>query len=266
MDDWLDLERLVLSADKPSGYVPTPTSSLMERVRDHGPIQPVVVRPLSGGQFEILANAETWVAAGRAGLHRVPVTVRDDIHDQEARDIVRSHYAETERSPIDEARYFVDQLEMFGGQHRRGAVGKLAKLLGRSRSSIAHSLRLLRLPNAVQQLIQDGRLSPGQSRPLVSLRDPNMQKRVAELIVSQNLSSRGVERLIRNFRTTKTITQQSGSEVPPKKTADELRFERQVSDLIGARFTLDEGKAVINYAGNLDVLQGIVERLGYRGG
>lgn len=265
MTDWLGLEKLSLSTSRPSGYVPTPTASLQERVKDFGPIEPVVVRPIANNKFEILANAETWVAAGRAGLHEVPVLIRDDLDDGLAREIVLTHYGPKIRNAIDEAKRFEDQLVGFGGRKRRGAVGKLAVAIGRSRPYIAHSLRLLTLPAEIQDFIIQGALSAGQARPLISIRDRASQVQVAQAIVANKLTARAAEELANRIKNSETTIKSKKTPTGTEKSADTKRFERQVSEVIGTRFSLENGQAIIDYDGNLDVLQGIVERLGYRG-
>lgn len=265
MTDWLGLDKLSLSTDRPSGYIPSPPASLLERVRDFGPIEPVVVRPIANNKFEILANAETWVAAGRAGLHEVPVLIRDDLDDELASEIVRSHYGQKSRNAIDEAKHFESQLAAFGGRKRRGAIGKLATAIGRSRPYIAHSLRLLTLSAEIQELIQRGALSAGQARPLVSIRDRVSQGQVARSIVANKLTARAAEQLANTMKNSKSAINSKKRTTDTEKSADIKRFERQVSEVIGSRFSLENGRAIIDYDGNLEVLQGIVERLGYRG-
>ncbi|RLA52452.1 MAG: hypothetical protein DRR42_07480 [Gammaproteobacteria bacterium] len=264
MTDWLGIEKLHLSPSKPDGYVPRPTASLLDRVKDHGPIEPVVVRPVANDKYEILANAETWVAAGRAGFHEVPVTIRDDIDEHTAQDIVQSYYGGTKGSAIDEAKHFEDQLAAFGGINCRGAVGKLAVAIGRSRPYIAHSLRLLTLPAEVQELIEKGVLSAGQARPLVSISNRANQVKAARTIIADKLTARAAEKLASNIRNGETTTKPEKTRNVTEKSADTRRFERQVSAVIGAQFSLENGRAIIDYSGSLDVLQGIVERLGYR--
>ncbi len=264
MTDWLSLEKLHLSHRKPDGYVPRPTASLLERVKAYGPIEPVVVRPVANNQYEILANAETWVAAGRAGFREVPVTVRDDIDEHTARDIVQSHYGGTRENAIDEAKHFQDQLAAFGGHNRRGAVGKLAGAIGRPRPYIAHSLRLLTLPPVVQELIEKGMLSAGQARPLVSISNRANQEKAAQTIIANKLTAREAEKLAGKIKNGETTTESKQTSKSIEKSADTRRFERQVSEVIGAHFSLENGRAIIDYSGSLDVLQGIVERLGYR--
>lgn len=264
MTDWLGLEKLRLSSSRPTGYVPNPTASQLERVKNHGPIEPVVVRAMADSKFEILANAETWVAAGRAGFHEVPVVVRDDLDEDMAREIVRSHYGSNKRNAIDEAKNFEDQLEAFGGRRRRGAVGRLAIAIGRPRPYIAHSLRLLTLPAEIQDLIERGTLSAGQARPLVSIGNRAKQIKAARIIIENRLTTREAERLASKMKSGQTANESKQTTQVADKSADTKHFERQVSEVIGAQFSLENGRAIIDYSGNLDVLQGIVERLGYR--
>ena len=259
----LPIDLLQLSDARPAGFITRASPELIERVRRHGPIDPVVVRPIAGGRYEILSNPEAWVATGRAGRHEVPVVIRDDLSSEIAAEIVREQYGDRRAaSAIDEAQRFMDELQALGGAGRRGAISQVAAAAGRARAYVAHALRLLELPEDIQTLVRRGVLSPGHVRPLVSLRDPVLQRRLARTMVDERLSVRAAERLVRGSRTT-TAT------APAAATSDATdlrRLESRMTELIGCPFQVDPkaGRATIQYFGDLEILQGVLERLGYQ--
>jgi ParB family chromosome partitioning protein len=144
-------------------------------------------------------------------------------------------------------------------------VGQLAITIGRPRPYIVHSLRLLTLPTEIQDLVERGALSAGQARPLVSLGNRAMQLKAARQIIENKMTARESERLARKLKSGKSVNDENQTNQVASKSADTKHFERQVSEVIGTPFSLENGRAIIDYSGNLDVLQGIVERLGYRG-
>lgn len=265
--DMLGLHELKLSDSRPPGFIAKAPASLIDRIRDHGAIEPVVVRPLPAGGYEILSNTDTWIAAGELKLTNVPVIIRDDLDDDEAAQIVQDHYVLRHRNPIDEARYFEARLERFGGQKSRGAISKLAFHLNRPRPYIAHSLRLLKLPGQIRDMIATGVLSAGQARPLVSVNDRSLQLSLAKKIAADELSARQAEALAKSAKSGDTEIAPAVSGAPAttqSKSPDILRLERLVSQAIGTQFLLEGDRAVINFFGDYEVLEGILEKLGVR--
>jgi ParB family chromosome partitioning protein len=263
--DRLPIDLLQLSDARPAGFIPRASPELIERVRRHGPIDPVVVRPIAGGRYEILSNPEAWVATGRAGRHEVPVVIRDDLSTELAAEIVREQYGDRRApSAIDEAQRFMDELQALGGPGRRGAISRVAAAAGRARAYVAHALRLLELPEDIQALVRQGVLSPGHVRPLVSLRDPVLQRRLARTMVDERLSVRAAERLVRGSRTTTPVA--TAAAAPSSDATDLRRLESRMTELIGCPFQVDPkaGRATIQYFGDLEILQGVLERLGYQ--
>jgi len=265
--DMLGTHELKLSGSRPPGFIPQPTPSLLERIRDHGAIEPVVVRPLPAGGYEILSNPETWLAAGELELPNVPVVIRDDLDDEQAAQVVQDHYVLRHRNPIEEARYFEARLERFGGQKSRGAVTKLAFHLKRPRPYIAHAIRLLKLPAQIQGMIATGELSAGQARPLISINDRALQLSLAKKIAADQLSARQAEALAKSVKSGDAEIAPADSVTSPttqSKSPDVLRLERLVSQAIGTEFVLEGDRAVIKFFGNNEILEGILNKLGVR--
>lgn len=252
----IGLERLVVSPARPDGVSLTPSRELLASVRQVGVVVPLLVRSTPEGRYEILSDPQVWVAAGRLGLSQVPVVIRDDLPDARVRRIVALHYTEGRRNPMLEAEEFAAQFaEMEDTGH--GSVSRLARRLGLSRSYVAHALRLLDLPVWVQDKIRAGRLSGGHARTLVSVPAPQ-QRQLVHDIEHERLSVRATEQRARALR-------EDGGQAYTQVTEDPdtRRLEADLTELIGSPFRLERGKVIIDYFDDLDVLQGILVRLGY---
>ena len=261
MTRWVGIEELHLSPLRPPGPLPEVPLALARLVDSHGPVDPVVVRSRQCG-FEILSNAETWLAAQRAGRHEVPIECRDEIDDVEAAEILRLSSRSQGCDPLEEARQFEAELvrRRRAGRRRHGEITRLARERGRSRSYVAHALRLLKLPPRVRQHVVTGRLSAGHARALVTLRDARRQERVAERILRSGLSVRATEALVRGRVRALAEADRSAQDDP-----DIRRLERTLSEALGSPTRLDTraGRLVIDYGEDLGVLEGILERLGF---
>ena len=260
MTRWAGIDQLHLSPLRPPGPLPEVPSSLALLVDLHGPVDPVVVRSRPRG-YEIVSNAETWLAAQRGGWHEVPIEIRDEIDDAQATEILRLAGRVQGCDPIEEARQLDAELTRRSpeGHRRRGAITTLARERGRSRSYVSHALRLLTLPARIQQYVADGQLSAGHARALVALRDPRRQERMAERIVRDGLSVRATEAQIHR-------RERARGEARPKEEGDPdiRRLERILSEALGSTTQLDTqaGRLIIHYDNNLAVLEGVLERFG----
>ena len=261
MTHWVGIEELHLSPLRPPGPLPEVPPALARLVDSHGPVDPVVVRSRPRG-YEILSNAETWLAAQRAGWHEVPIDTRDEIDDAEAAEILRLSSRSLGSNPVEEAKRFEAELarRCRDGRRPHGEITRLARDRGRSRSYVAHALRLLKLPPRVRQYVASGRLSAGHARALVTLRDSRRQERVAERILQDGLSVRATEALVRGGRVDARVEAGRSERDDP----DIRRLERNLSEALGTETRIDTraGRLVIDYGGNLGVLDGVLERLG----
>ena len=165
---------------------------LANSIRKNGVIQPIAVRPNKSdkGKFEIVAGERRWLAAQRAGLHEIPVTILD-LSDVESLEVAIVEYIQRDDlNPIEEARGYKRLNEEFKYDHE-----SISKLMSRSRSHISNTLRLLTLPSDVIAMLEEGTLTSGQARPLIGISNASS---IAEEIVSKNYSARKVEYLTRN--------------------------------------------------------------------
>ena len=224
---------------------------LANSIREKGLLQPILVRSIPGGHYEIVAGERRWRAAQRAGVHDVPVLIRD-LSDGEALEIALiENIQRTDLNPLEEARAYGQLLEQFNYTQQQ-----LAESIGKSRSHIANTLRLLNLPEAVRSQIEQGNLTAGHARTLVATDSP---AELAEQIIKLGLSVREAEDLARN----------SGPIRNPKsrydKDADTKDLEKAVSESIGLKVEIAHkgatgGSMIISYK-TLEQLEDICQRL-----
>ncbi len=164
--------------------------SLAESIKVQGIIQPLIVTR-QGNRYLVVAGERRYRAAQLAGLERVPVVVREVEGDRELLEVALvENLQRTDLNPIEEALAFDALREKFGLSQ-----AAIADRVGRSRSSVTNSLRLLKLPAKVQELLRDGSLSAGQARPLLAIKGPKNQLEAAQRAVREDLSARAMERL-----------------------------------------------------------------------
>jgi ParB family chromosome partitioning protein len=205
-------------------------ADLTSSIREKGVVQPILVRPLAGvGEtYEIIAGERRWRAAQRAGLHDVPVVVHD-VSDKEALELaIIENVQRTDLNPLEEAHGYQQLID----EHKYSQV-ELAGVIGKSRSHIANTLRLLALPEAVQVYLLDGRLTAGHGRALLTLADPLA---AARRILNEGMSVRDAEALDDNDGGGQT--RHRGSRKPAIKDADTRALEKTLSDALGLEVTI----------------------------
>ncbi len=229
-------------------------NELTDSIRERGIIQPIVVRMRGADSYEIIAGERRWRAAQRAGLHEVPVVVLD-ASDAEALELaIIENVQRTDLNPLEEATgYQVLAAEFNHSQD------EIARIVGKSRSHVANTLRLLRLPDAVKAYINAGKLSAGHARALINQADPEA---VAREIVEKGLNVRQVEALGQEQ------AEASGKKIRTHmraiKDADTLALEKRVSDALGLVVGIDHrgkgGVLRVRYR-TLEQLDDVVRRL-----
>lgn len=232
---------------------------LTASIREKGIIQPIVVRPLPGGEsFEIVAGERRWRAAQRAALHDVPVVVLE-LTDREALEIaIIENVQRSDLNPVEEAQGYESLMAQFDYSQ-----SDLAKVIGKSRSHIANTLRLLKLPAEVKIYLEDGRLTAGHARALIGHDHPEM---IARQVVEKGLNVRDVEALVKSAGPDGAAApRRKASEAEPK-SADVRALERRLCDALGLKVSVDtrtgeSGDLRITFA-NLDQLDDICRRLG----
>ena len=207
---------------------------LASSIRQHGIVQPVVVRPIAEGKFEIIAGERRWRAAQLAGLNEIPVLIRE-VDDRTALELaIVENVQRADLNPLEEALGYEQLIAEHGYTQN-----DLGEIIGKSRSHVANSLRLLKLPDLVREMITSGILSAGHARALIPTSDP---VGLARTIVAKGMSVRDAERIAQN-----NIRAQSSPAAPETKSAqkdpDTVALERTLSDSLG----LD---VLINHKGN----------------
>lgn len=248
----MPIEHLKPSPNNPrKHFAEADLEDLARSIREKGLLQPIVVRPLVNGDHEIVAGERRWRAAQRAGIHDVPVLIRE-LSDGEALEIALiENIQRSDLNPLEEARAYGMLLEQFTYTQQQ-----LADSVGKSRSHIANTLRLLSLPDAVRAQIEDGLLTAGHARALVTTKSP---AELANQIIKLGLSVRETEKLTRGVSTAKKVM------AKPEKDADTRALEKLVSDNIGLAVEITaksdgSGAMLISYR-TLDQLEDICRRL-----
>jgi ParB family chromosome partitioning protein len=187
---------LMLDVDRihPSQYQPRTDfaglEGLVESIRENGIVQPVVVRQ-EGERYELIAGERRWRAAQLAGMSRIPVVIRKVAQDRVLELALVENIQRKDLNPIEEARAY----DLLIGQMNLSQA-EVAKRVGRERSSVANSLRLLKLPEQIQKMLQDGGLTPGHAKAIVAISDAATQIRVADEAIRRPLSVRETEALV----------------------------------------------------------------------
>ena len=233
---------------------------LANSIREKGILQPILVRPVEDGAFEIIAGERRWRAAQRAQLHDVPIVVRE-LSDQESLEIaIIENVQRADLNAVEEAAGYERLIKQFSYTQ-----DQVSKIIGKSRSHIANTLRLLGLPDKVRVLIEDGQLSAGHARALIGRPDAEALARMA---VEKGLNVREVEALVRKQDATpKSISKKDSAEV---KDADTRALERTLSDALGlkveVRFDAKKGGDLRIHYKDLEQLDEVCRRLEQRGG
>lgn len=233
-------------------------AELANSIRSKGLVQPIMVRPdpMSPGQYEIVAGERRWRAAQLAGLHRVPVIIRE-LGDKEVLELALiENVQRADLNAIEEALGYRELTERFSYSQEQ-----LSDIIGKSRSHVANTLRLLRLPDSVQALVQLGKLTAGHARALIGREDA---ERLAEKIIADDLNVRAVEALVQG--TPDAAAAPAAQRKVREKDPDTRAFEKELTDALGLRVEIkrgsgESGNLVIKY-GNFDQLEYIKMRLG----
>jgi ParB family transcriptional regulator, chromosome partitioning protein len=227
---------------------------LSDSIRAQGVVQPIVVRPIGAGRYEIIAGERRWRAAQMAGLHSVPAVVRD-IPDEAAIAIALIENIQRENlNPVEEATALQRLIDEFGMTHQQ-----TAESVGRSRAAVTNLLRLLTLNADVREMLELGKMDMGHARALLALAG-KAQSEAARQVVDKGLSVRETEQLVRRL-----LERPHTSKLPRGKDPDVRALEEKLSDKLGARVHLlqtsgAKGKLVIEY-NSMDELDGILARI-----
>ena len=232
---------------------------LAASIKEKGVIQPLIVRVLDNGRFQIVAGERRWRAAQMANLHELPVVIRQ-FSDAEVLEVaIIENIQRADLNPMEEALGYRQLMDRFGHTQE-----KMAEALGKSRSHIANLLRLLNLPDDVIELVRDGSLSSGHARALVTADNAS---ELAKLIVKGGLSVRATEALVKSTTDGGTAPARERANATPAKDADTKALEGDLSAGLGMKVLLnhkpgtENGQMTIQY-GSLEELDDLCRKLG----
>ena len=252
------LQNLEISKLQPGKYQPRTNmdqvalAELAESIKAQGVMQPILVRPISDDQYEIIAGERRWRAAQLAGLNEVPALIRK-VADESALAMSLIENIQRENlNPLEEAMGIQRLIDEFGMTHQTAG-----EALGNSRSTISNLLRLLNLSAPVQELMMQGKIDMGHGRALLSLA-PVQQIKIANVIVQKQLSVRETEKIVNHI-------EHPAPKMVKKPDRDLLRLEEDVSERLGAQVAIKpkkngQGNIVIHYT-SLDQLDDILSKL-----
>ena len=169
-------------------------AELSDSIAQHGVLQPLLVRPMPDGGYQLVAGERRWRASRMAGLTEVPVVIRDLTDSQVAELALVENLQRENLNPLEEANGYKELSDKFGYTQE-----KISEIVGKSRPSIANALRLLNLPEDVQEMVSNGSLSMGHARAILSLPEDKMKTDLAKLVIANDLSVRETERIARSM-------------------------------------------------------------------
>jgi ParB family chromosome partitioning protein len=235
----------------------TKLAELAASIKEHGIVQPIVVRP-RGTQYEIVAGERRWRAAKAAGLERIPALVREFSEAETMEIALIENLQREDLNPLEEAEAYRALLEEF-----RLTQDELAKRLGKSRPQISNTLRLLQLPDPVREEIKSGRLSMGHAKVLLGVDDQQEQATLAQRVVAEGLSVRELEALVQQTPATRAPSRSHGGRKPQQPEVRDL--EERLSQHFGTPVKValggEKGKIEITFFGE-EGLNRILEVIG----
>ena len=202
---------------------------LTNSIKEQGVIQPIIVRPdkTTDGRYEIIAGERRWLASQNAGLHELPVVILNVDDEKSLEFAIVENVQRQDLNPIEEARGYQKLVDVFGYNQE-----KLSKFIGKSRSYIANSLRLLSLPDEVLSMVEQGNLSAGHARSLINL---NNCVEIAKKIIQKKLSVRQSEILVKQFRNKKF-------KLVSKKDSNILEVQKSLEEKTGLNVSINNKK------------------------
>ncbi|MBP5579000.1 MAG: ParB/RepB/Spo0J family partition protein [Ruminococcus sp.] len=210
-------------------------TALADSIREHGMLQPILVRPIKSGGYQIVAGERRWRAARMAGLEEVPVTIRE-LSDLETMQIAIIENLQRENlNPVEEAAGYSDLIEKYGMTQE-----KVAKMVGRSRSAVANAVRILSLPDRVLKMVENGDISAGHARALLGFEDEEMLIATALRAADGGLTVRQVEKAAQKSA---EHSEEASAEKSNKKIDNYFKeMELSLNERLGRKVKVDYGK------------------------
>jgi ParB family chromosome partitioning protein len=251
------IERIEPRRDQPrQHFAPDELEALAHTIREHGVLQPIVVRRVASGadRYEIIAGERRWRAVQKAGLKEIPVVVKDVSDDAAFELALVENLQRQDLNAIEVAEAYARLLD----HHTQEQV---AERVGKSRTAVTNSLRLLKLPAKIRGAVVDGKLSEGHARALLGAPDAKTMTELADKVLRGRVSVRAVEKMVRSAKQQAT----AGDKPSPPKNANVRDLEERLTRRLGSRTQVKHhgksGQLVIRYA-DLDELDRILDVIG----
>lgn len=249
----LDLDLIEPNSEQPrTRFTEENLEELTQSIRVNGIVQPIVVRR-KGGRYEIVAGERRWRAAQRAGLRKIPSVVKDVSDDKLLELALVENIQRQELNPIEEAKAYKNLINMVGLTQEM-----VAERVGKNRTVITTSLRLLKLPDEIQKLIEEEKISAGHGRALLMIDDSEAQKRVARTVMEMSLSVRETEKSVKRLGRGESQVVEN-KQVSPKIDANVKAAETKLRRYLGTNVHIvpdgrgTGGKIEIEYYGEIDL-------------
>lgn len=230
-------------------------AALAESIREHGILQPLVVRPIIGGMYQIVAGERRWRAARMLGMNEVPVIIKE-LSDGEAMQIALIENLQRENlNPIEEAqgyRQLIDSYEM--------TQDEIAKTVGRSRSAVANALRMLNLPREAQKLLQNGDISVGHAKALLAVDDENVLLDLAYKAAQDKLTVRAMEKIISKLNAEDATGEKNDNSIDSYFKEMEISLNEHLGRKVKVDYGKNKGVLILEFY-DKDDLNALAEKL-----
>jgi ParB family chromosome partitioning protein len=231
---------------------------LVHSIKEIGLLQPIVVRPTGPDHYELIMGERRWRATQKAGLETITAVIRETTDEDLLRDALLENLHRSELNPLEEAAAYQQLLEDFGCTQE-----ELSERIGRSRPQITNTIRLLKLPPAVQRRVAAGVLSAGHARALLAVPSPELQDRLASRVVAEGISVRQLEEIVRFGDEDATPSARKLSTRPTSARVGELahRLSERFDTRVKVDFGKSKGKIVVEFAtiGDLERIVGLMD-------
>jgi len=253
-DDFLevDIDLIEPNPEQPrTHFDEAKLEELAQSIRSNGLVQPLLLRRIPGGRYQLVAGERRWRASQRAGLRKVSSVIREITNEQLLPLALIENIQRQELNPIEEALAYQKLMQDYGLTQ-----DELARQVGKDRSSIANHLRLLKLPSEIQKMLEDGRLSMGHARALLALDDESRQISLARDIIANQISVRETEKLVRQLAAAGERPDKAGhgvssepGQIDANLRAAELKLKRFLGTQVRIRLAgRDNGKIEIEFS------------------
>jgi ParB family chromosome partitioning protein len=246
----IDVDLIDTNAQQPrTRFTEQALEELSQSIKEHGVIQPLVVRE-KGSRYELIAGERRWRATQRAGLRKVPVVIRDVPDEKVLEWALIENIQREDLNSIEEGKAYRKLIDKFGFTQEA-----LAARVGKDRTLIANHMRLLRLPEDIQKLVEENKLSAGHARALLSLEDATEQRRLARSIIDKGLSVREAEKAAKRAQAGSDRAKPVGRQPDPNVKAAEVRLQRRFGTKVKIvpNLRAKGGRIEIEYYGEADL-------------